>query len=84
MHRRTASGQWAMQLLQCVASLPGVSGQCNTRNALPHCLGARGNGTPIMHCHTAKGQWAVQLLQCTALLLGGSAQCNSRYALAHC
>ena len=31
-------GQWAVQLLQCTASLPGGSGQCNSCNALPHCL----------------------------------------------
>ena len=41
-HRRTAPGQWAVELLQCTASLPGGSGQCNLCNALPHCLGAGG------------------------------------------
>ena len=33
-------GQWAVQLLQCTASLPGGSGQWNSCNAPPHCLGA--------------------------------------------
>ena len=38
--------QWAAELLQCTASLPGGSGQWTSCSALPHCL----------------GQWAVQLL----------------------
>ena len=40
MHCLTASGQWAVELLQCTASLPGGSGQRNSSYALPHCLGA--------------------------------------------
>ena len=40
----TAWGQWAVQLLQCTASLPSGSRQCNSCNALPHCLG--GTGSP--------------------------------------
>ena len=75
MHCLTAWGQWAVELLQCTASLPGGSGQCNSCNALPHCpwgsghcnscnalphcLGAVGIATPAMHCLTALGQWAV-------------------------
>ena len=39
-------GQWAVQLLQCTASLAGGSGQCNSCNALPHCLGAVDSATP--------------------------------------
>ena len=86
-------GQWAVQPLQCTASLPLGSGQCNSGNAVPHCPGAVGSGTPTMHCLTAWGQWAVEvlrctaplkLLQCTASLLGGSRQCNSCNALPHC
>ena len=72
MHCLTAWGQWAVQLLQCTASLPGGSGQCNSCNALPHCLGVVGSATPAMHCLTAWGEWALQLLQCTASLPGGS------------
>ena len=53
------------------------SGQCNSCNALPHCLGAVGSATPATHCHTAWGQWAVELLQRTASLPGGSGQWNS-------
>ena len=68
MHCPTAWGQWAVQLLQCTAPLPGGSGQCNSCNALPHCL----------------RQWTVQLLQCTAPLPGGSGQCNSCNVLPHC
>ena len=77
MHRLITLEQWAVQLPQCTASLPGGSGQCNSCNTLPHCLGAVGSGTPAMHCLTAWGRWAVQLPQCTASLVGGSGQCNS-------
>ena len=70
-------GQWAVELLQCTASLPLGSRQCNSCNALPHCLGAVDSATPAMPYLTALGQWAVQLLQCTASLPGGSGQCNS-------
>ena len=62
-----ASGQWAVELLQCNATLPGGSGRCNSCKTLPHCL----------------GQWAVELLQCTATLPGGSGQWNSCNALPH-
>ena len=62
-HCLTAWGQWAVQLLQCTASLPGGSGQCNSCNALPRCLGAVGSATSAMHCLTALGQLAVELLQ---------------------
>ena len=78
MHCLTAWGQWAVQLLQCTASLPWGSGQWNSCSALPHCPGAVGNGTPVVHCLTALGavgsatpamqcltalgQWAVELL----------------------
>ena len=84
MHCLTAWGQWAVQLLQCTASLPGGIGQCNFCNALPHCPGAAGSGTPAMHCLIAWEQWAVQLLQCTASLPGGSGQCSFCNALPHC
>ena len=77
-------GQWTVQPLQCTASLLGSSGQCNSCNALPHCLRAVGTATPAMHCLTAWGQWAVKLLQCTASLPGGSGQWNSCNALPHC
>ena len=83
-HCLTAWGQWAVQLLQCTASVPGGSGQCNSCNALPHCPGAVGSGTPATHCLTAWEQWAVQLLQCTASLPGGSGQCNSFNGWSEC
>ena len=73
-----------MQLLQRTASLPWGSEQCNSCNALPHCLGAVDTATSAMHCLTAPGKWAVDLLQCTAPLPGGSGQCNSCNALPHC
>ena len=59
-------------------------GQCNSCNALPHCLWAVGSATRTMHCLTAWGQWAVQLLQYTASLPQGSGQWNSCNALPHC
>ena len=73
-----------MDLLQCTASLPGGSGQCNSRSTLPHCLGAVGSGTPAIHCRTAWGQWAVELPQYTASLPGGSGQWTFCNALPHC
>ena len=84
MHCPTAWGQWAAELLQCTASLLGGSGQCNSCNALPHCLGATGSGTPAIHCLTAWGQWAVQLLQCTASVPGCIGQCNFCNTLPYC
>ena len=81
----SAWGQWAVDLLQYTASLPGGSGQwtsCNTAslprgsgqwtscNTLPHCLGVVGSGPPAIHCPTAWGQWAVGLPQYTASLPG--------------
>ena len=56
MHCLTAWGQWTVQLLQCTAALPGGSGQCDSCNALPHCLGAVDSATPAMHCRTAWGE----------------------------
>ena len=53
MHCLTAWGQWTVQLLQCTALLPWGSVQWNSCNALPHCVGAVGTGTPAMHCLTA-------------------------------
>ena len=40
MHCHTVWGQWAVQLLQSIATLSGGSGQWNSCNALPHRLGA--------------------------------------------
>ena len=84
MQGLTAWGQWTVQLLQCAAAPPGGSGQCNSRNALPHRSRAVGSATAAMHCPTAWGQWAAELLICVASLPGGSGQCNSCNALPHC
>ena len=83
MHCLTALGQWAVQLLQCTASLPSGGRQCNSCNALPHCLGAVGSGIPAMLCPTAWGQGAAQLLQCPISLPGGRGRCNSCNTLPH-
>ena len=87
MHDLTAQGQWAVELLICTATLPGLSGvgvlQCTASllggsrhwhscTALPHCLGTMGSGTSAMHRHIARRQWAMQHLQCTAALPGGT------------
>ena len=37
MHCPTAWEQWAVQLLQCTASLPGGSGQCTSCNGWSEC-----------------------------------------------
>ena len=68
MHRHIAYGQWAVELLRCIATLLGGSGRWNSCNALPHCLGAVGNGTPALHHHSAWGQWAMELVSCAATL----------------
>ena len=39
IHCLTAWGQWAVHLLQHSALVAGGSGQCNSCNAMPHCLG---------------------------------------------
>ena len=72
-----------MKLLLNTATLPRGSGQRNSCNALPHCVGVVGSATPAMHFHTTWGQWAVELLQCTASLPRGSGQCNTCDALPH-
>ena len=54
MHGLTASGQWAVQLLQCRASLPEGSGWCNSCNALRGCLGIVGqckSCNAVPHCY---------------------------------
>ena len=66
-----------MEFLRHSAPRRGGSGPCNFRNALPHCLGSVGGGTPTTHCVTAWGQWAVEPLKCTASLPGGSDQLDS-------
>ena len=48
MHCLTAWGQWAADVLQYTASLPGGSGQWTSCNALPHCLGEVGSGPSAM------------------------------------
>ena len=83
MHDLTALAQWAVELLQCTAPLPGGSGQCNSCNARPHRLGAVGSATPATHCLTAWGQWAVQLLQCTASLPGEEEEEEERLPRSH-
>ena len=73
----SACGKWVVELLLCTttlmgavgygspartASLPAVSGLCNSCNTLPHCLGAVASATPAMHCPSAWGRLAVELL----------------------
>ena len=83
IHCLTATGQWAADLLQYTASLPGGSGQLTPCNTLPHCLGAAGSGPCAPPCPAAWGQWAVELLQYTASLPQGSGQWTSCNGLPH-
>ena len=69
-HCHTAWGQWAVQLPQCSAAMPRGSGQCNSYNAMPHCLGAVGSAIPSINYHIASGQSAVGFLQCVGLPAG--------------
>ena len=99
MHRLTASGLWAAELVQRTAPLLRGGAQWDSCNTLPHCLGAvgsatpgtlclsawgtMGSGTPATHRPTAWGQSTIGLLQYTASLLGVSGQCNSCNTLPH-
>ena len=73
-----------MELLQYTAPLPWVSGQWNSCNTVPHCLGAVGSGPPAIHSLTAWGQWVVQPLQYTGSLPKGIGQWNFCNTLPHC
>ena len=81
MHSHTVRGQWAVELLQCTATLPGDGGQCDFGNALLRFMGVVGSATPAMHRHTAWGRQVVEHLQSTAFMPGGSGQFNSFNAL---
>ena len=69
MHCHTTWGQWALQLLQCSASLLGGSGQCNCCDALPHCLGPVGSATPTVATASSA--------KITVAPAGGPAHCGS-------
>ena len=47
MHCLTAWGQWAVELLQCTAPLPGGIGQCNFCNALVGGCAREGDGGAV-------------------------------------
>ena len=72
MHCNIAWGHWAVDFVQCTASLSGGSRQCNSCNALPHFLGAVYSGTHVMHYHTPRGRWAVELPHCAGPPAGGT------------
>ena len=59
MHCLTALGQWAMELLQYTATLPGGSGQCSSCNALTASLpggsGQCNSCNALPHCPRAVG-----------------------------
>ena len=80
----TALGAVGIVTLATHSFTARASGQWNPCNALPHCVGAVGSGTPAIHCLSALGQWAVQSLECTASLRAGSVQCNSCNTLPSC
>ena len=60
-----------MELLQYTASLPRASGQWNSCNALPHCMGAVGSGTPAYALPHRLGAVGGELLQCAGPPAGG-------------
>ena len=82
MHCRTASEQWAVELVQCTPTLLISIHQWNPCKALPLCLGAVRSGSHAMNCLTALGAvgngtrgmhyHTVELLQCTGSLPRGS------------
>ena len=71
VHCLTAWGQWLVELLEYTASQHRGSGQWDSCNPLPYCLGAMGIGTLAIHCLTIWGLWAVRLLQCLVSRPGG-------------
>ena len=86
----TAWGQWAVLLLQCTASLPWGTGQCNSRNALPHCgsgqcnssntlahrLAAVGSETPATRCQLPRGTGS-PAQEAVATLIAELMQCTA-------
>ena len=75
VHRRTAWGQWAVELLQHTAAPPGGSGKWNPCGhtvlgqwavVRSYCLGAVGTRSPSAHRRTTLGQRAVEFLRYTA------------------
>ena len=72
MHRHTAGGKWAVELLQCTTTLPAGNGHLYSCHAPPLCLWTVGNGNPAMHCHFACGQGLVEFPQFVASLPVGS------------
>ena len=81
MHCHTAFGHWAVELLQCTATLLQGSGQINSCNAPQHCPGAVGSGTRAMHCPR---HCAAELVHFSATLLADSARWNSHHPPSHC
>ena len=93
MDRQTAYGQCAVELLQCTATLPGGSGQCNACNTLPYRLGTGGSGTFAMRGATSWGDGEARprgggCLKSSTLAMHchtawARGQCNSCNALPH-
>ena len=77
MHCLTALGQWAVEILQYTATLPGGSGQCSSCNALTASL-PRGSGqcnlcNALPHCLGAVYTVTPAVHRLTALGAVGSA-----------
>ena len=62
------------------------SGQCNSCNELPHCLGAVGSATLAMHCHTSWDQWGnvTPAIHCTHCLGAVGSATRAMHFLAAC
>ena len=95
----TAWGEWAVELLQYTASLPGDRRQWTSCSTLPRSrgqravdllqytvplLGGSGRWTSCSTLPHCLGQWAVDLLQYTAPLPGVSGQWTCCNTLPHC
>ena len=76
MHRHTAQGQWALQVLQWTSGMRQATswGEAESCPGGGRCLKS---GNFAMHYHSAQGQWAAELLHCTASLLGSCGEWNS-------
>ena len=66
-----------MQILLKFATMPEGSGQQNSYNILPYCIGVVGHGTPAAHSHNVWWQLAFENLHYTAALPRGRRQWNS-------
>ena len=75
--------QWAVDLFQHIATLPGSCAQWISFTTLPYRWEAVSSGSPSIHSHSGE-QWAVGLLLYTATVLWSSGQWDSFFTLPRC